>query len=242
MQVERTAAAHASLLDAARFLAAGVGGGALTGLVIGGVGGRLAMFVLRLTSDPVLRGATTDDGFTIGVISGETFFLLGATTLVGSVGGVLYLIGRGWFPERARSWASAALFGSAGAAFAIRPVGLDFTLLSPLPLAVAMFIVLPVAYGAVLSWLVERFLDRGSFRNPFALIAGLLPLGLLVGLGGAGAVIVLGTLVVWAIQRIAPEAGGAWGSRPVVWVGRAIVLVATALATAGVVRDVAAIF
>ena len=33
-------------------LASGVSAGFLTGLLIGGVGGRLAMFLLRLTSDP----------------------------------------------------------------------------------------------------------------------------------------------------------------------------------------------
>jgi hypothetical protein len=40
------------------------------------VGGRLAMLLLRLTSDPVLRGVSTDDGFTIGRFSAQTIFLL----------------------------------------------------------------------------------------------------------------------------------------------------------------------
>jgi hypothetical protein len=48
-------------------LAAGVSSGSVAGLLIGGVGGRLAMFVLRLTSDPALRGAKTDDGFTTAI-------------------------------------------------------------------------------------------------------------------------------------------------------------------------------
>jgi hypothetical protein len=60
--------------------------GALTGAVIGGVGGRLAMFVLRLMSDPSLHGRETDDGFTIGVISGATLFLVGLTAFLGVAG------------------------------------------------------------------------------------------------------------------------------------------------------------
>ena len=39
----------------------------MAGLLVGGVGGRVAMLLLRLTSDPRLRGLETDDGFTIGV-------------------------------------------------------------------------------------------------------------------------------------------------------------------------------
>ena len=60
-------------------LASGVTGGFVCGLLIGGVGGRLAMFVLRLTSDPSLRGARTDDDFIIGVFTSQTLFLLGVT-------------------------------------------------------------------------------------------------------------------------------------------------------------------
>jgi hypothetical protein len=103
------------------------------------------MFVLRLTSDPALHGIKTDDDFTIGIVSGQTMFLLAATALAGTMGGVLYLVARHWIPHDARGWGSALFFGSIGAAFAIRPGGVDFTLISPLPLAIAMFIALPAA-------------------------------------------------------------------------------------------------
>jgi hypothetical protein len=58
-------------------LGAGVSAGFLAGVLIGGVGGRLAMLALRLTSDPSLHGVSTDDGFTIGRLSLQTLFLLG---------------------------------------------------------------------------------------------------------------------------------------------------------------------
>ena len=145
MQVESPTSPRSSLLGAASFLSIGVAAGFLAGLIIGGVGGRFAMFVLRLTSDPALHGIKTDDDFTIGIVSGQTMFLLAATALAGTMGGVLYLVARHWIPHDARGWGSALFFGSIGAAFAIRPGGVDFTLISPLPLAIAMFIALPAA-------------------------------------------------------------------------------------------------
>jgi hypothetical protein len=78
-------------------LASGVSAGFISGLLIGGVGGRLAMFLLRLTSDPALRGAQTDDGFTIGVFSTETLFLLGVTAGLGILGGAFVGIPAGVF-------------------------------------------------------------------------------------------------------------------------------------------------
>jgi hypothetical protein len=60
-------------------LSAVLAAGALTGALIGGVGGRLAMLILRLTSDPSLHGLETDDGFTIGIVSTSTLFLVGLT-------------------------------------------------------------------------------------------------------------------------------------------------------------------
>ena len=49
-----------------RWILLGAGAGAISGALIGGVGGRIAMLVLRLTSSDLLRGAITDDGFEIG--------------------------------------------------------------------------------------------------------------------------------------------------------------------------------
>jgi hypothetical protein len=64
-------------------LGAGVSAGFFAGVLIGEVGGRLAMLALRLTSDPSLHGVSTDDGFTIGRVSLQTLFLLGVTAGLG---------------------------------------------------------------------------------------------------------------------------------------------------------------
>ena len=115
-------------------LSAGVVGGLVTGAVVGGIGGRLAMFVLRLTSDPSLHGAETDDGFIMGQISGATLFLLIVTSVLGVLAGVLYLAVRTWFPLRRRAALAGIFGGIVGGALLIRPGGTDFTLLDPCPL------------------------------------------------------------------------------------------------------------
>ena len=64
--------------------------GAISGFVWGGIGGRIAMRVLFLTSDDRVRGITSDDGFEIGRISGDTIFLIVAMTILGGVLGSFY--------------------------------------------------------------------------------------------------------------------------------------------------------
>ena len=100
--------------DAATFLSRGLLAGLICGLVIGGVGGRLAMLILRLTSDGGLHGRETDDGFIIGNLTGDTLFLLIAAGLLGAAGGLAYLVVREWLPLRWRATAYALLGRSEG--------------------------------------------------------------------------------------------------------------------------------
>jgi hypothetical protein len=224
---------------AARPVATAAVAGSLTGAVIGGLGGRVAMFVLRLTSDPALRGLKTDDDFTIGIFSGATLFLVIVTIVLGIIGGLVYLVVRGWLPERARPWLFGGLTGIVGGATVIRPGGIDFTLLDPLGLAVALFIALPAAYGVAVSLLVERFLADGSaFSRSKALIAGfvlLLPLGFFGLIGVAVLALILAAVL---LGRAAPEMASLWTSPSVTWIGR-VGLVAVAIVWgAALVRDV----
>src|SRR5258708_6692212 len=55
-----------SAFGAATFLSRGLRWGLVAGAIIGGLGGRLAMLVLRLTSNGSVRGVKTSDGFVIG--------------------------------------------------------------------------------------------------------------------------------------------------------------------------------
>jgi hypothetical protein len=212
--------------------------GVLTGAVIGGAGGRLAMLVLRLTSDPSLHGRETDDGFTIGVISGATLVLVGLTAFLGVAGARIYSATRSWVPARLRPWTAAALAGAAGGAAVIRPDGLDYTLLEPLPLAVAMFVALPAAYGAALSLLLERSFARPAPKGWPSLL-GLLLLTPFVPTGIRTPVeIALGVALAVAFLFAPALVEAVWTSRPVTWLGRAGILIATAWAIVVLIEDV----
>ena len=193
-----------------------------------------------VTSDPALHGAETDDGFIIGQISGATLFLVIATSVLGVLGGIFYLAVRSWLPERWRAALFGLFGGILGGAGAIRPDGIDFTLLDPLPLAIAMFIALPAIYGVVVSRLIERWLreDSGPGASQ-AWTIGLIPLlvvGFLgpVGIGGGRSRIP----TLWIVHRTAPRVARLWGSPPVVWIGRAGLVVVTTVALTSLVRDI----
>jgi hypothetical protein len=233
-----TATLRNDLTAAARPVAAGAVAGSLTGAVIGGIGGRLAMFVLRLTSDPALRGLNTDDDFTIGTFSGATLFLVIVTTVLGMIGGLVYLVVRGWLPERGRPWLFSALTGIVGGATVIRPGGTDFTLLEPLGLAVAIFVALPAAYGVATSLLAERFLAHDSaFGRSMAWIAGLvllLPLGFFGVVGLAVLALILAAVL---LGRAAPAIASLWNSPPVAWIGRVGLVAIAVVWSTELVRD-----
>ncbi|MEZ5409820.1 MAG: hypothetical protein R2761_17465 [Acidimicrobiales bacterium] len=142
-------------------IAAGAVAGAIAGFAWGGVGGRVAMRVLFLTSDEAVRGLTSDDGFEIGRISPDSIFLLLAMTVVGGVLGAAYGLVRMLF--RAPSWMvsggiATALGAGAGGGLIVRPDGVDFQLLEPLWLAVALFVFLPAVWGLSVGLATERLL------------------------------------------------------------------------------------
>jgi len=232
--------------DGAAYISCGVIAGLIGGLIIGGIGGRLAMFVLRLTSDDSLIGLETDDEFIIGSFTSSTFFLILLTTLVGLVGGLLYLMGRDWFPYRWRPVLFGLFCGTFGGTLIINPGGVDFTLLEPLWLAVAMFIALPAIYGVTVSLITERLLRtaeapeaantrRAAWRN-WAWV-GALPLLVILGAGPPGIAIVILVAASIAANRNGRLAE-LWRSTPVVWVGRALFAASIAVSAYFLADDV----
>jgi hypothetical protein len=226
------------LLD--RFGAAAFGG-LVAGFLVGGVGGRAAMFVLRLTSSDGVRGIESDDGFTIGEFSVQTFFLLIATTLVGGILGLLYFLVRRWLPRRGRPALAAAFFAVVGGALVIEPDGVDFTLLAPEWLAVALFVALPAAYGAAYGALMVVVVERrlagdAGLRKVHAAAAILL-----VVVGSIGLI----PLALTALVLIAFVASRRWPGlqalaegRVVAWAVRLVLLVLAGLATVALTSDV----
>jgi hypothetical protein len=202
--------------------------GLLSGLLIGGVGGRLAMFVLRLTSPDALHGAETDDGFTIGEFSGETLFLLAIAALAGIVLALAYLTVRRWLPARRRPLQGAVLAGLLGGALIVNPGGIDFTLLEPLGLAVAMFVALPALYGAATVALTEWLLVRPGRWRP-ARVAAIVLFAVIGFFGLVGAVIAVVGFGAYFAARRWPEIAQGAASPAVTWVVRGLLLVGAAL-------------
>ena len=129
-----------------------------TGVLVAGVGSRLAMLLLRVTSPDRVNGITSDDGFTIGEVTiGGTYSLLLLGAVVGIIGAGVYrlvapwLIGPRWLRRVTTGLAAGAVVGS----MLIHADGVDFTLLKPTWLAIGLFVALPALFGLTIGAAVE---------------------------------------------------------------------------------------
>jgi hypothetical protein len=132
--------------------------GAMTGALLIGVGSRVAMLLLRLTSPDHVRGVTSDDGFTIGEVTlGGTYNLLMLGAGFGIIGACAYrmvapwLIGPLWFRRMTTGLASGAVVGS----MLVHADGIDFTALQPTWFAIGLFVVLPAIFGVFIGVVVD---------------------------------------------------------------------------------------
>jgi len=153
--------------------------GAWAGLLVGGVGGRLAMFLLRLTSPNYVRGIKSDDEFEIGRFSTDTVFLLALTTVAGAFVGIAYVAIRRALPVAWRVGAWALIGATVGGSLILHADGVDFNLLEPTGLAVAMFIAIPAGGAALMALWVERW-ERWWFTDRRRTIVAALPSLILV--------------------------------------------------------------
>ena len=72
----------------------------IAGLIVGGIGSRLAMRISFLAAGPAMAGAETEAGFTVGSVTafGTLFFLPFIGSFVGVFGGAVYVAVRPWIP------------------------------------------------------------------------------------------------------------------------------------------------
>jgi hypothetical protein len=143
-------------------------GGIPAGVLLVGVGSRLAMLLLRVTSSSGVHGVVSDDGFVIGRVTvAGTYNLLLIGAGVGILGAVAYrvvapwLIGPTWFRRVTTGAAAAAVVGS----ILIHSDGIDFTLLKPTWLAIALFIALPGVFGTFIGSCVDAVSQRDSWTS-----------------------------------------------------------------------------
>ncbi len=133
-----------------------LGAGAVAGAVIGGVGGRLTMLILRRES-PLALGLTSDAGFEIGRVTlAGSLGLMVLTGLLGAAFGLLYAVVRLGLPAAARVPAAALVGGTLGGNSFLDPAGIDLLVLDPRWFAIASFIALPALAAASIAVALER--------------------------------------------------------------------------------------
>ncbi|MEP6598987.1 MAG: hypothetical protein ABJB98_06000 [Actinomycetota bacterium] len=169
---------RASAALAVRQLAAITAVGALLGLLVGGVGGRLAMMLLARLN-PEATGVTSDDGFTIGQFTlSDTLNFLLVGTFLGVVGAGIYDVLRGlrigprWFQVHTLALGPAVVVG----AVLVHTDGVDFQVLEPTWLAIGLFVAIPGAYAALLTLLAEGIISADGWWARAPLLLAVAPL------------------------------------------------------------------
>ena len=140
--------------------------GAVGGAIVGGLGGRIAMRILFLTSDDAVKGVTSDDGFEIGRFTlSNTVGLVIVTMFIGVLAALLYLVAHPFVARwgRARVPAMATFYGVVGGAMLVHTDGVDFKLLEPAVLAIALFVAISAGFGAVVAHLVGLAAADGAW-------------------------------------------------------------------------------
>jgi hypothetical protein len=230
--------ARTALQGLARTLSLGALIGAFAGLLVGGVLGRLVMRLLAVTSGEFAEGGLTDDQAIVGEITlrGTVNLALTATVL-GAIGGIVYLWVRRVLPDssRGRILGFASFTGAIGGALFVHEHGsFDYTNLSPAWLSVSAFVALPLLFGVVVASLVEAASPAGGLgrRVPtLVLVVVALPALILTApfIGVAAAVV-----LVPAAQRM-------WQSRTVTVAGTALYSILVLWGVVGIVADIVSI-
>lgn len=148
--------------------------GGVSGFMVGGIGGRIAMRVLALTSPEIAQGRLTDDAARVGQFTlVGSFFLALALGMSGAILGMGYLLVRRVLPtgRTTRIRRTALLTAAIGGALLVHDhPSFDYSILQPPWLAVALFIAIPALYGAAVAYLVERYAapDPPRFAGPLS--------------------------------------------------------------------------
>ncbi len=223
----------------ARSLAGVVAAGALLGLLIGGVCGRLAMFMLARLS-PEAEGVESDDGFVMGqfTLSGSLNLLL-VGTVIGTIGGGIYfvlrslMIGPRWFQILSIAGGAAVVAGSG----LVHSDGVDFTLLHPALLAIVVFIAIPGLYAALLTVVAERWIAPDGIFSTGSNRIVTLPLLLCIPL----APLFIPIAAAWAIGIQVPAIVSFLSQPWVRWIPRLVLTAIFVLAGADLVSDINAL-
>jgi len=146
-----------------RRAALGSAAGAVVGLVVGGIWGRAFMAVLAALNAED-HGTRTDDGFTMGQFTfGGTVNLAIVATIIGAIGGLVFLVVRGlrfgpdWFRTTSVAVGATVVVGS----LLVHSDGVDFSRVDPVALTVGLTLSMPLLYAVGVTWLGDRWLGAG---------------------------------------------------------------------------------
>jgi hypothetical protein len=215
--------------------------GAIVGFLVGGVGGRLAMSLLAgLNAEDA--GTVSDDGFTMGQVTlGGTLNLLLVGTVLGILGGGIYLsvrdlrVGPTWFRSASVAVGVTVVIG----AFLVHSDGVDFTLLGPTYAAIGLILAIPLVYALALPPLTDKWLSSESRLMKTTNRLVLVPLVPWVfPLTPVAVVLVLGWMAVRAIR--APQGSRTAALLP--WLGRLALTIVFALGLVGLVQTIREIY
>ena len=220
-------------------------GGISAGVILIGVGSRLAMLLLRVTSPDRVRGVESDDGFIIGEVTLKgtyNLLLLGAS--FGIIGAAAYLmvapwlIGPNWFRRLTTGLAAAVVVGS----MLVHADGIDFTTLKPTWLAIGVFIALPGLFGGLVGVIVDAvrrtdsWTARGRWRFVLpVLLVGCFPLSIVV------VIIAAAIFGAWVLVSDLDPIRGARRSAPYALSIRAVWLMVAILGLVAIVNDTQAV-
>jgi hypothetical protein len=151
--------------------------GALVGIPVLGIGGRVAMRLAALVN-PAATGRLTENGNVVGAITlnGTILLILFGGLLFGLIGSIVWIVVAPWLPGRglARAVIAAPLAVALSSFLLIAAANPDFRILDNDPLVVGLLVAILAAYGFALpladGWL-DRRLPDASKSQPAVLIA-----------------------------------------------------------------------
>lgn len=192
-----------------RSLGIGALAGLVSGLIVGGLGGRIAMRISGAMTDAGLASfARTENGNAIGEVTlGGTIAMFVFGAMIPSLAaGVLYGLTRPWLAPLG-VWRGAA-YGLAllalGGSFILEPTNFDFRRFGSPQVNVLTFATLIVLLGVAIAWTAEM-LERRTIREsydflPWIGVLFVLPLG-----AGFVAAVIAATLEIAAGHLVSAE-------------------------------------